>query len=224
MRRAGEHAGLERRNAGAGEDRDAEEKPDGERGHGLQHPVRRLDRAGKLEFRLPLGIEHAPIGADAAFEGLPRLVERLDDRIVDAHGVGAGDEVADDLGLSQRIGHGVLAVETRARPAKLGDHDALAGIGLAQPLVDLHRVIDRDRARQPFPVGQDVHGEIVDGGDELRMLEPDVPHLGGGHRHRDLALHLLDLGDQILDARPAIEAPSCRYSVSLPTMMLSMLR
>ena len=163
VRRTCEHAGLERRNAGAGENRDAEEKSDGERGNGLQHPVRRLDRAGKLEFRLPLGIEHAPVGADAAFEGLPRLVECLDDRVVDAHGVRACDEVADDLGLSQRIGHGGKAVETRARPAKLGDHDALAGIGLAEPLIDLHGVVDRDRARQPLPVRQDMHGKVIDG-------------------------------------------------------------
>ena len=181
--RAGKHAGLERRDAGAGKNRDAEEKSDGERGNGLQHPIRGLDRSGKLEFRLPLGIEHAPIGADAAFKGLPRLVERLDDRIVDAHGVGPGDEVADDLGLSQRIRHGVKTIETRARPAKLRDDDALAGIGLAEPLIDLHRVVDRDRARQSLPVRENVHGEVVDCGGKLGMLEPDIPDLGGGHRH-----------------------------------------
>ena len=45
------------------------------------------------------------------------------------------------------------------------------------------------------------------------MLKPDIPDLGGGHRHRDLALYLLDLGDQILHARPAIEhrAPVQRF-------------
>src|SRR4026208_1478857 len=78
----------------------------------LNSPFGRLARAGKLEFRLPLGIEHAPIGADAAFEGLPRLVECLDDRIIDTHGVRPGDEITDDLGLSHRIGHGGKAIET----------------------------------------------------------------------------------------------------------------
>ena len=141
---AGEHAGLAGRNAGAGENRDAEEEADGERrGHVFSASSASRPAPASSNFGVPLGIEHAPIGADAAFEHLPRLVERLDDRIVDAHGVGAGDEVAHDLGLSQRIRHGVQAVETRARPAKLRDDDALAGIGLAQPLIDLHRVVDR---------------------------------------------------------------------------------
>ena len=38
-------------------------------------------------------------GPDAAFVCLPGLIERLDDRIIDAHGVGAGDEIADHLRL-----------------------------------------------------------------------------------------------------------------------------
>ena len=71
--------------------------PMAKRRHGLQHPIWRLDRSGKGEFRRTVGIEDAPIGADTAFKGLPRLVERLDDRVVDAHGVGAGDEIADDI-------------------------------------------------------------------------------------------------------------------------------
>ena len=64
------------------------------------------DRSGPGEFRLARGVEQAPVGADAAFEGLPRLVERFDDVVVDAAGFGARDEVADDRGLldAARIG------------------------------------------------------------------------------------------------------------------------
>ena len=51
----------------------------------------------KANFGVPVGVEDAPIGSDAAFIGLPRLVEGFDDRIVDAHGIGPGDEVAHDL-------------------------------------------------------------------------------------------------------------------------------
>ena len=57
-------------------------------------------------------------------------------------------------------------------------------------------------AGNAFPVREDVHGEIIDRRDELGMLEPDIPHLGGGYRDRDLALHSLDLLDQILHAGP----------------------
>ena len=48
-------------------------------------------------------------------------------------------------------------------------------------------------------------GEVIDGRNELGMLKPDVPHLGRGDWHRNLAFHPLDLGDQILNARPAME-------------------
>ena len=103
----------------------------------------------KREFRLPVGVENAPIRADAAFARLPRLVEGLDDRIVDAHGIGAGDEIAHDFGLRDRARHRVLAVQSGARPAELGDHDALARIGFAQPLIDLDGVIDGGRPGRP---------------------------------------------------------------------------
>ena len=145
------HAGLCRgwpRNA---EDRDREQQPDGQRRHHLRQEVRRLHRTGKGEFRIPVGVEDAPIGPDAAFIGLPRLIEGFDDRIIDAHRVRAGDEIAHDLCLSDRARLGVLAIEPGARPAELGDHDAFAGIGLAQPLIDLHGVIDGRRSRGGLP-------------------------------------------------------------------------
>src|SRR5262245_16015399 len=205
MRRAGEHGSLDWRYAGAGEDRDAKQEPDGKGGRGLQHPVWRLDRSSKGKFRLTVAVEETPIGAHAALKGFPRLVECFDDRVVDSHGVGSGDEIADNIGLRHRIWHRGKAIETGARPAKLSDHDALARIGLAQPLIDLDRVIDGDRARQPLPVGQNMNGKVVDGRNELGMLKPDVPYLGRSDRHRNLALDLLNLGDEILNARPAME-------------------
>ena len=111
---AGEHAGLERRSRrGLAKIGMRQQEPDGERGDQPSAPSSASRPRRQGEFRLAVGVEHAPIGADAAFVGLPRLVERLDDRIVDAHGVGAGDEIADDLGLGQRIG----TASWRLRPA-----------------------------------------------------------------------------------------------------------
>ena len=139
------------------------------------------------------GVEHAPVGADAAFEGLPRLVVGFDDVVVDAERLGAGDEVAQHLRLHQRIGIGVAAVVAGARPAELGDHDALAGIGLPQLVVDADRLIDRRGFGDAFPVGQHVRGDEVDRGGQLGMIDPDVPDFAGGDRHRRLALDALNL-------------------------------
>ncbi len=46
--------------------------------------VRIDDRAAPAELGVARGVEHAPIQADAAFDGLPRLVEGFDDVVVDA--------------------------------------------------------------------------------------------------------------------------------------------
>src|SRR5262249_40050390 len=104
-----------------------------------------------------------PIGTDASFKRLPRLVEGLDDRVVDTHGIRARDEITDDLRLCHRIWYRLVAIEPSTRPAKLGDDDALAGIGLAQPLVGPHRMVDCGGARDALPIRQDMHGEVVDG-------------------------------------------------------------
>ena len=192
-----EHGGLRHGRARDGENRDRQQQPDGQRRHHLQQEIRRLHRAGKGEFRVPVGVEDAPIGSDAPFIGLPRLIEGFDDRIVDAHRVGPGDEVAHDLGLGQRARHGILAVEAGARPAELGNDNAFAGIDPTEMLVDAERFIDGARAGRSLPIGQNMHGDIVHGRNQLRMLEPNIGHVGGGDRHRDFALHALDLGDQV---------------------------
>ena len=78
-----------------------------EQGDAREFPVIRIaDRAGPVEFRMTRGVEQAPIGTDAAFEDLPRLVDRFDDVVVNAIGFGARDEVAQHDGLldGARIG------------------------------------------------------------------------------------------------------------------------
>ena len=92
------------------------------------------DRTGPREFRVARGVEQTPIGADAALVGLPGLIERLDDVVVDAVGLGARQEIADHQRLLDAAGNGTLVVVAGARPAELGDHDALAGMRVAQPV------------------------------------------------------------------------------------------
>ena len=154
------------------------------------------DRAGPVEFRLTRGVEQTPIGTDAAFIGLPRLVDRFDDVVVDAIGLGAGDEVAQHGGLLDAPRNGVVHIVARARPAELGDDDALAGISRPQLVVDQDRLIDRLLGGEAFPIGQDVRGNIIDLRDQLGMLDPHVPDFAGGDRHVGRTLDLLDFLDQ----------------------------
>ena len=163
------------------------------------------DRAFPNELGMTGRVVQTPIGADAAFENLPRLVERLDDVVLDAVGLGARDEVAQDERLLGAAGHRILQIVARARPAEFGDHDAFAGIGLAQFVVDDHRLIDRLRAGEAFPIGQDVRGDVIDLRDQLGMIHPDVPDFAGRHRHAGRALDALDHLDEVGDALVAAE-------------------
>ena len=106
------------------------------------------DRAGPGELGLARGVEQSPIGSDAAFERLPRLIDGFDDVVVDAIGLGAMDEIADDGGLFDAAGIGVVEIVACARPAELGDDDALARVHLAQLVVELDRVVDRVRCNR----------------------------------------------------------------------------
>ena len=96
-------------------------------------------------------------------------------------------------------GIAVLQIVAGAGPAEFGDHDPLAGKGIAQLLVDDQRLIDRLLVREAFPVGQDVRGDEIDRRCELGVLDPDVPDLAGGDRDIDLALDPLDQLDQVFD-------------------------
>ena len=116
------------------QDRQRHQDADQQRDGGELPVVRIDDRAGPGEFRLARGVEDAPIGADAAFEVFPGLIDRLDDVVVHADGLGAGDEIAQHRRLLERAGIGVAQIVAGARPAEFGDHDALAGELVAQQL------------------------------------------------------------------------------------------
>src|ERR1700726_4211526 len=81
------------------------------------------------------GVEDAPVRADAALEVFPGLIDRLDDVVFHADGLGAGDEVTQHGGLLERPGIGVEQIVAGARPAEFCDHDPLARKFLAQQLI-----------------------------------------------------------------------------------------
>ena len=145
------------------QDRQRHQDADQNRDDGEFPVVRVDDRPGPGKFRFPLGIENAPIGADAAFEELPGLIDRLDDVVFHADRIGAGDEVAQHHRLLERAGIGISQIVTGARPAEFGDHDPLAGKLVAQQLIAIDRLIDGLLVGEVFPVGQDVGGDEIDG-------------------------------------------------------------
>ncbi len=156
-------------------------------------------RAGPGEFRLAAGVEDAPIRTDAAFEIFPGLIDRLDDVVFHADGFGAGDEVAQHQRLLERARVGVAQIVALARPAELGDHDALAGEQVAQQVVAVDGLVDRLVRAEVFPIGQHVRCDEIDVGAEVGIVAPDVPDLAGGDGHADRALHLLDHLDEVFD-------------------------
>ena len=181
------------------QDRQRHQDADQQRDGGELPVVLVHDRPGPGKFRFARRIEDAPIGTDAAFEELPGLIDRLDDVVFHADGFGAGDEVAQHHGLLERAGIGVPQIVAGARPAEFGDHDPLAGKLVAQQLVVIDRLIDRLLVGEVFPIGQDVRGDEIDGGGELRIVAPDVPDFTCRHRHIDRFLDPLDELDQVFD-------------------------
>ncbi len=113
--------------------------------------------------------------------------------------MGAADEIAQRHRLLEPAGVGVFQIIAGARPAEFGDHDALAGKGIAQFLVDDERLVHRLLVGKAFPVGKNVRGDEIDGGGEFRVLEPDIPDFACGHGNIDRSLDALDQLDQILD-------------------------
>ena len=87
-----------------------------------------------------------------------------------------------------RLEHVVAA----ARPAELGDHDALARMRATQLVVGIDGQADDLVGRQPVPVVQDVGGDEVDRRGKFGMVDPDRPDFAGGDRDRAQALDALD--------------------------------
>ena len=99
---AGGHVGLR-------QDRQRQQQPEQDGETGDLPVVGIADQPGPGELGLPRGVEHAPIGADAAFVGLPRLVEGFDEVVVDAVGLGARGEIAQHRRLLDAARIGICA-------------------------------------------------------------------------------------------------------------------
>ncbi len=109
-----------------GKKRQRQQEPDQQRKAGDLPVIRIADRPAPRELRHAACVEQTPVGTDAAFVGLPGLVEGFDQVVVDAIGFGAREEVTDDQRLLDAAGDCALVVVARTRPAELGDDDPLA--------------------------------------------------------------------------------------------------
>src|SRR5947209_6807661 len=109
-------------------------------------------RTGPGEFRLEIGVEQAPVRTHATLVDLPGLVGGLDDVVVDAKRVGAGDEIAQHFGLLDAPRIGFLQIVAGARPAELADDDTLARIEAAQQVVGAYGVVHRGGTGATFPI------------------------------------------------------------------------
>ncbi len=183
------------------QDRQRKQQPEQHREACLLEIIRIADRPGPGELRFACGVEHAPIGADAALGRLPRLIDRLDDVVVDAVSLGGRNEIAQHHGLLDVARIGGLEIVTGARPAEFGNDDALARQRPAQLVVEFNRVIDRLRGRQAIPVRQHVRGDEIDRRGKLGMFEPDRTDFAGGDRHGARQLDLLHQRDQLIDGQ-----------------------
>src|SRR5262245_4887593 len=94
------------------------------------------------ELGVARGIEHAPIHTDAAFIGFPRLVECLDDVVVDAVSFSAGNELAQHARLLDAAWIGLAHVVAGAGPTELGNDDTLARMRGAQLVIELDGLIN----------------------------------------------------------------------------------
>ncbi len=185
--------------SGQGQDRQRQQEADEDRDARDLPVVRIHDRPGPGEFRVARGVEQAPIGADAAFEYLPGLIDGLDDVVIDAERLRVRDEVPHHDGLLHPARIAVLQVVSGARPPEFGNDDALARKYGAQLVIDEDRLIDRLFLGKAFPVGQDVRRNEIDGRRQLGMLDPDVPDFSSGDRYLDFMLRVLDQLDELVD-------------------------
>ncbi|MCY1430568.1 hypothetical protein D9M71_465180 [compost metagenome] len=110
-----------------------------------------------------------------------------------------GHEATDEARLVHPAGLRGLALAAFAGPAGFANQDVLgrkaraehpAHIGdVGQGFVYATWVV--------FPVRQQVDGQEVHGRRHLRVLQPELPHIGVGHRHLDLAFHPGDQRGQV---------------------------
>ena len=149
---------------------------------------------------LPVGIVQPPVPAHRTFVGtLPRLVEGLDQVVVPAIGLCHAHKTTNEARFIDPAGHCRLALAAFAGPAGFTNQDVLgrkartehpAYIGdMGQGLVDALGVV--------LPVGQQVNGEEVHRRCHLRVLQPELPDIGVGHRHVHLAFHPGDQRGQV---------------------------
>ncbi len=197
--RGRQHQRLHRRGPVEPKDRQRQQDAD-QNGDDGEFPVIRVnDRPGPGKFRFPLRIENAPIGADAAFEELPGLVDRFYDIVFHANRIGAGNKVTQYNRLLKRARIGISQIVTGARPAEFGDHNPLARKLVAQQLVTIDGLIDGLLVREVFPVGQDVRGDEVDRRRKFRIVAPDIPDFTSRNRDIDGFFNFFDKLDQPLD-------------------------
>ncbi len=167
---------------------------------GQHAPLRdRHHRAFEVEFLLTRGVEHAPVGAHRTFvAGLPRLVERFDHEVVEALAVELVDQRAQVDRLIRRRRIGATAHATVARPADLGQQQRFFREHLFQVAGAVEDELPGLVHGNEFPVRQNVRGDQVDVLGQFRVFFPDVPLLGGGHRHFHGRAHAIKQHAQFL--------------------------
>ncbi len=183
----------------AGDPEDRQEREPGAGGSQRQPLRLRADRPGQRKLGPPLGIEHAPEAAHRPLQpALPWLVDALHEVDGEAVALCHHQHLADEAGLIDGAGQGLLAHPPPARPADLADEDGLAGEGQAHGRHDLANVTHGrlDGHGPVLPVGEDVDGEDVDGVRDLGVLQPELPDVGVTHRHLDRRGDPQDLLDQ----------------------------
>ena len=159
--RGGEHGRLHEGGSGDEQDRQGNQETDPDRDGGELEVVGFGDDARPGELGGAIGVEQAPIGADAAFERLPGLVEGFDDIVVDPEFLRPGHELAQHHGLLHPAGLGGMAVVAGARPAEFGDDDALARMHLPQGVIMAHGLVEHVGRPDALPVRQNVGGDEV---------------------------------------------------------------
>jgi hypothetical protein len=94
---------------------------------------------------------------------------------------------------------GAFAHAAGAGPAEFGHQNVFVGKGGDHSPangIDVAGRVARGNG-EVLPVGQDVDADEIDGRGDLAVTQPEFPHIGIRHRHRDLRLDLSDDPDQV---------------------------